>query len=181
MVPTPEGKRICPGVQGAANWNSSSYNPATKLVYVPNLEQCDTFTASAQKPEPFKGFSGGGAGPKPKDVGQFFLRAFDPVTGKRVWEYPMTGPATTWAGTVTTAGGLVFFGDDDGHLVAVDAKTGKHLWHFQTGESITASPITYLVDGKQYVAIASSTAVLTFGLFEPVVSTPVVRPRPQPR
>ncbi|MCC6536621.1 MAG: PQQ-binding-like beta-propeller repeat protein [Bryobacterales bacterium] len=181
MVPTPEGKLICPGVQGAANWNSSSYNPATKLVYVPNLEQCDTFTSSAQKPEPFKGFSGGGAGAKPKDVGQFFLRAIDPVTGKRVWEYPMTGPAVTWAGTVTTAGGLVFFGDDDGHLVAVDAKSGKHLWHFQMGEPLTASPITYAVDGKQYVAIASSTAVFAFGLFEPVQSTPVVRPRRLPR
>lgn len=180
IVPTPEGKLICPGVQGAANWNSSSYNPDTKLVYVPNLEQCDTFTSSAQKPEPYKGFSGGGAGPKPKDVGQFFLRAIEPTTGKRVWEYPMTGPAQTWAGTVSTAGGVIFFGDDDGHLVGLDAKTGKHLWHFQMGESVVASPITYAVDGKQYVAIASSSAIYTFGLFEPVVSTPVVKPRAIP-
>lgn len=178
MDPTPEGKLICPGVQGAANWNSSSYNPETKLVYVPNLEQCDTFTSSAQKPEPYKGFSGGGAGPKPKDVGQFFLRAIEPTTGKRVWEYPMTGPATTWAGTVSTAGGVVFFGDDDGHLVGLDAKTGRHLWHFQVGESIVASPISYVVDGKQYVTIASSSALYTFGLFEPVLSVPVVKPRP---
>ncbi len=181
MDPTPEGKLICPGVQGAANWNSSSYDPGAKLVYVPNLEQCDTFTSSAQKPEPLKGFSGGGAANKPRDRGQFFLRAIDPVTGKRVWEYPMTGPAETWAGTVSTAGGLVFFGDDDGHLVAVNASTGKHLWHFQTGESMVASPMSYSVDGKQYVAIASSTAVFAFGLFEPVQPTPVIKPRTLPR
>ena len=78
----------------------------------------------------------------------------------------MTGPAESWAGTVSTAGGVVFVGDDDGHLVAVDAKTGGHLWHFQTGEGLTASPITYAVDGKQYVAIASATAIFSFGLFE---------------
>ena len=65
--------------------------------------------------------------------------------------------AESWAGTVSTAGGVVFFGDDDGQLVAVDARTGKHLWHFQMGEGLTASPITYAVDGKQYVAIASAT------------------------
>ena len=79
----------------------------------------------------------------------------------------MTGPATAWAGTVSTAGGLVFFGDDDGYFVAVDAATGKHLWHYNMGEKITASPVTFSVDGKQYVSIAATTAVFTFGLFEP--------------
>jgi alcohol dehydrogenase (cytochrome c) len=79
----------------------------------------------------------------------------------------MTGPATAWAGTVSTAGGVVLFGDDAGHLVAADAKTGKHLWHFGTSQNITASPITYLVDGKQYVTICSATHVFTFGLFTP--------------
>ena len=80
----------------------------------------------------------------------------------------MTGPAESWAGTVSTAGGVIFFGDDDGHLVGLDARNGKHLWHFQMGEGLTASPITYAVDGKQYVAIASSTAIFSFGLFEPL-------------
>jgi alcohol dehydrogenase (cytochrome c) len=105
-------------------------------------------------------------------LGQFFLRAFDPTTGRRVWEYPMTGPAESWAGAFSTAGGIVFFGDDDGQLVAVDAKSGKHLWHFQMGEGLTASPITYMVDGKQHVAIASATAIFAFGLFEPVQAVP---------
>ncbi|MCS7025865.1 MAG: PQQ-dependent dehydrogenase, methanol/ethanol family [Bryobacteraceae bacterium] len=171
--PTPSGNRVCPGVRGATNWMSPSFNPATGLLYVVTLEQCDIFTSSAKEPEPKKNFSGGGAGPRPQDLGQFFLRAFDPKTGKRVWEYPMTGPAESWAGTVSTAGGVVFFGDDDGHLVAVDAKTGKHLWHFQMGEGLTASPITYAVEGKQYVAIASATAIFAFGLFEPAPSLPL--------
>ena len=171
--PTPTGNRVCPGVRGATNWMAPSFNPSTGLLHVVALEQCDIFTSSAKKPEPKKNFAGGGAGPKPVDLGQFFVRALDPKTGKRVWEYPMTGPAESWAGTVSTAGGVVFFGDDDGQLVALDAKDGKHLWHFQMGEGLTASPVTYAVDGKQYVAIASATAIFSFGLFEPASAVPL--------
>jgi alcohol dehydrogenase (cytochrome c) len=78
---------------------------------------------------------------------------------------------------VSTAGGVVFFGDDQGQLVGVDARSGQHLWHFSMGEGLTASPITYAVDGKQYVAIASSTAIFSFGLFEPAkpMQVPQVR------
>lgn len=173
--PTPNGNRVCPGVRGATNWMSPSFNPDTGLLYVVTLEQCDIFTSSAKEPEPKKHFAGGGAGPRPNEVGQFFLRAIEPTTGRRVWEYPMTGPGESWAGTVSTAGGVVFFGDDDGHLVAVDARTGKHLWHFQTGEGLTASPITYEAGGKQFVAIASATAIFAFGLFEPVDPVPLPR------
>lgn len=172
-VPTPNGNRICPGVRGATNWMSPTFDTATGWLYVVTLEQCDIFTSSSKEPEPKKTFSGGGAGPAPKDVGQFFLRAFDPRTGKRMWEYPMTGKAEAWAGTVSTAGGLVFFGDDDGQLVALDARSGKDLWHFSMGEGLTASPMTYAVDGKQYVAIASSTAIFSFGLFEPMAAMAV--------
>ena len=78
-----------------------------------------------------------------------------------------------WAGAVSTAGGVLFFGDDDGQLVALDAKTGKHLWHYNMGQKLTASPMTFSLDGKQYVSIASATDVLTFGLFEAAVSVPV--------
>ena len=159
---------------------SPSFNPATGLLYVVTLEQCDIFTSSAKEPEPKKSFAGGGAGPKPTEVGQFFLRAIEPATGKRVWEYPMTGPARSWAGTVSTSGGVVFFGDDDGQLVAVDARAGHHLWHFQMGEDLTASPITYAIDGKQYVAIASSSAIFSFGLFEPIQATPAPKVKLEP-
>ncbi len=172
-APTATGNLVCPGVRGATNWMSPSFNPATGLLYVVTLEQCDVFTSSSKEPEPKKNFAGGGAGAKPKDPGQFFLRAFDPKTGKRVWEYPMTGPAESWAGTVSTAGGVVFFGDDDGQLVGVDARTGKHVWHFNIGEGLLASPISYAVNGKQFVAIASSTSIVSFGLHEPVQAVPM--------
>ena len=78
----------------------------------------------------------------------------------------MSGPGVMWAGTVSTAGGVVFSGDDDGNLVAVDAKTGKDLWHFATGHSLFASPVTYMVGGKQYVTIATESDIFTFRLFD---------------
>ena len=166
--PTPTGNRICPSVRGATNWMSPSFDATTGLFYVMTLEQCDVYTSSSLEPEPKKNFSGGGAGPKPAEIGQFFLRAFDPATGSKKWEYPVVTPtAEAWSGTVSTAGGVVFFGDDQGQLVAVDSRTGESLWHFSMGEGLTASPITYAVDGKQYVAIASATAIFSFGLFEP--------------
>lgn len=172
--PTPEGNWVCPSVKGATNWMGHSYHPGTGLLYVLTLEQCGMYYRSAQKPEPMKNFSGGGA---TEEGGQVLLRALDPKTGKRVWEYPMTGVGRMWTGTVATAGGVLFTGDDDGHMVALDARNGKNLWHFNMGEGLTASPVTYSIDGKQYVAIASATAVFAFGLFEPAVGVepPLVR------
>ncbi|MEO7652549.1 MAG: PQQ-binding-like beta-propeller repeat protein [Bryobacteraceae bacterium] len=173
--PTPNGNRACPGVRGATNWMSPTYMPSTGWMYIVTLEQCDLYTSSSKEPEPKKSFSGGGAGPKRNEVGQFFLRAYDPKTGERKWEYPMTGPGESWSGTVSTEGGVIFFGDDDGQLVAVDARNGKHLWHFQMGEGLNASPVTYSVEGKQFVAIAASGGIYSFGLFEPAQSVPVLK------
>ncbi|MBY0504733.1 MAG: PQQ-dependent dehydrogenase, methanol/ethanol family [Bryobacteraceae bacterium] len=167
--PTPGGTRACPAVRGAANWMSPSFNPATGLLYLPTLEQCDIYFSSTKEPKPMIGFAGTGGESIPAEPGKFMLRAIDPCTGRRVWEYGLPGPATAWAGTVSTAGNVVFFGDDNGQLVAADARTGKHLWHFGTSQNITASPITYSVDGKQYVAICSASDVFAFGLFEPAV------------
>jgi alcohol dehydrogenase (cytochrome c) len=174
--PTPEGNWVCPSVKGATNWMGQSYNPITGLLYVLTLEQCGMYNSSSQEPVPMKNFAGGGA---TEEGGQVILRAIDPKTAKRAWEYPMVGFGRMWTGTVSTAGGVVFSGDDDGHLVALNARTGKHLWHFNMGELLTASPITYAVDGKQYVAIASATAIFSFGLFEPVeaVTPPVITTR----
>src|SRR5436305_1267003 len=146
---------------------SPSFNPSTGLMYVPTLEQCDVYTVSETIPEPMKEIMGGGSEPVGSQPGQFYLRAIDPISRSVKWEYPMTGPATMWAGTVSTAGGVIFFGDDDGQFVALDAKSGKHLWHYSFGQTITASPITYSVNGKQYVTIAAGADVFTFGLFDP--------------
>jgi alcohol dehydrogenase (cytochrome c) len=120
------------------------------------------------------GFAGTGGERPPRDDNRFILRALDPATGKRVWQYPMSGPTTMWAGTVSTAGGVVFFGDDDNHIVGLDAKNGQHLWHFNMGQPLFASPISYSVDGKQYIAIVSRTDVFSFGLFEAAKPIPLV-------
>jgi alcohol dehydrogenase (cytochrome c) len=174
LVPNAKGVKVCPSVRGASNWMSPSYNPATGLLYVPTLEQCDIISATSAPAETILGFAGGGGDQIPTEPGKFYLRAIDYKTGKRVWEYPMTGPGNAWAGTVSTASGIVFFGDDDGHLVAVDAKSGKHLWHYSTGQRLSASPITFEVDGKQYVSISAGTEIYTFGLFEPIKPVPVL-------
>lgn len=173
-APSPEGSFVCPTVWGAANWMSDSYDPATGWHYVMTMEACDVMTSSAVEPVPMIGF-GGTAGERPsRNDGRFVLRAIDPKTGERKWEYPISGETSSWAGTLSTAGRIIFSGDDDDHLIAIDSRTGKHLWHFNLGQPVHASPITYAVDGKQYVTIVSSTDVFTFGLFEPVESIPIV-------
>ena len=167
LEPSPSGVKVCPSVRGATNWMSPSINPALGLLYVVTLEMCDIYTGSAKEPVPSSGFRGGGNTQIPSEPGQFYLRALDSTTGEIRWEYKMTGPATMWAGTVSTAGGVVFTGDDDGALVALDARTGEHLWHFSMGNTLYASPMTFTADGKQYVTIATATDVFTFGLYEP--------------
>jgi outer membrane protein assembly factor BamB len=94
------------------------------------------------------------------------LRAIDSTTGEIRWEYPLPGPVYMWAGTLATAGGLVFSADADGDLVAVDARTGKDLWHFFMGSSLYSSAMTFSVGGKQYVSITAGTNLFTFSLFE---------------
>ena len=162
--PTLEGNWVCPSVKGATNWMGQTYHPGTELLYALTLEQCGWYSSSEQEPVPMKNFSGGGA---TAEGGQVILRAIDPQTGERAWEYPMTGFGRMWTGTVSTSTGVIFSGDDAGQLVALEAKTGRHLWNFNMGEELTASPVIYEVDGKQQVAIASATAIFAFGLFEP--------------
>jgi len=162
-VPTPEGNRVCPGAAGSTNWMSPTYDPLTKLFYVTAREQCDIF---ATAPQPYEaGHAYYGSAYFPNDEAQPFwgaLRALDPATGKVKWEWKHTSP--TWAGVLSTAGGLVFTGDAEGNVIALDAASGKVLWHFQCGSSVYSSPMSFAVGGKQYVAIAAGSALFTFGL-----------------
>jgi alcohol dehydrogenase (cytochrome c) len=163
-IPTAEGLYICPGINGATNWFSPSYNPETGLFYVLALENCNVFYA---KPQHFmKGETYYGTGTKlPRDEhSQKILLALSMADGKLVWRYPQIGRGESWGGTLTTAGGLVFFGDDAGSFEAVDAKTGRPLWHFNTGQGFHASPMTYAIDGVQYVAIAADGEIFSFSL-----------------
>ena len=176
--PTPDGNLVCPGIIGATNWFSPSYDPKTGLFYVMALEQCGIYTSSARPYTTGECYDGTAFDALPSDPGQFVLRALDLQTGTIQWEIPLTSDGSqisaggiaghSWPGTLATAGGLVFFGDDAGYLAAADSRTGKTLWHFSTGQSINASPMTYAVAGKQYVTIASGTDIFSFALFEPM-------------
>jgi len=94
------------------------------------------------------------------------LRAFDVRDGRIVWQLPQTGAVDSWGGVLSTAGGVVFFGEDSGSLMAADAATGKPLWSFQTSQLWKASPMTYLFDNTQYVAVAVGPNIIAFGLAE---------------
>jgi alcohol dehydrogenase (cytochrome c) len=162
--PTVQGTKACPSQEGATNWMSRAYNPATGLFYVMSEENCNIWTKSSAWWEPGKSFYGGALHEVPGEKSEKFLRALDLQTGKLVWEVPQTGTGLTWGGVLSTAGGVVFYGDDSGALAAVDAKTGKSLWHFQTSQFWKASPMTFMLNGKQYVSVAAGTNILTFGL-----------------
>jgi alcohol dehydrogenase (cytochrome c) len=96
--------------------------------------------------------------------GQKFLRALDIETGRIVWQVPQTGHGDTWSGVLATAGNLVFYGTDSGAFAAVDARDGTPLWHIDTSLRWKASPMTFAIAGKQYVAISSGPNVMCFGL-----------------
>ena len=155
--PTPLGVVSCPAVRGATNWYSTAFHPATRLLYVMAVEDC-TIYQQAQL---------GGYAPHrdPANPPAKFLRALDLETGKIVWEIEQVGPpAANYSGVLSTAGGLVFYGETGGGFAAVDAKTGKTLWHFETNEIWKGSPMTYRINGRQYVAIAAGGNVLAFAL-----------------
>jgi alcohol dehydrogenase (cytochrome c) len=163
-LPTKDGAYICPGVVGATNWFSPSYNPETGLLYVMALENCSQYFT---KPKPFtpgETFYGTGTKHPVGEGSQKILLALSPIDGKKVWQYPQVGRGNSWGGTLTTAGGLVFFADDAESFEAVHTETGRPLWHFNTGQPFSASPMTYAVDGVQYVTICAGSDVFTFTL-----------------
>ena len=164
LVPTAKGTYICPGVVGATNWYSPSYNPNTGLFYVMAVEGCNLYFASPRKFVKGETYYNTGVKVPPGEHFQKILVALSVADGKMVWRYPQVGRGDSWGGTMTTAGGLVFFADDTGSFEAVEAATGRALWHFNTGQHIHASPMSYSVDGVQYVAIAAGSDVLTFAL-----------------
>ncbi|HEY7212278.1 MAG TPA: PQQ-dependent dehydrogenase, methanol/ethanol family [Bryobacteraceae bacterium] len=164
VAPSASGTLICPDMTGATNWFSPSYNPSTHLLYFMALESCQLFYVKPQEFAEGREFYATGVKHAPGEHGQKILLAYNPVTGKLSWQYPQTGLARSWGGTMTTAGGLVFFGNDAEAFEAVDARTGQSLWHFNTGQAMHASPMSYAVNGKQYMAIASGSDVFTFAL-----------------
>jgi alcohol dehydrogenase (cytochrome c) len=166
VKPTPDGTNICPGYGGATNWYSPSFNESTGLMYFMTLEQCQTYFSAPvpQRFEPGKEFYSTGVKRTPGENSQKILLAYDIGKGSIAWKYPQVGSSHSSGGTMTTAGGLMFFGDDAQSFEAVDARNGNPLWHFNTGQDISASPMTYSVEGRQYVAIAAGSGIFAFAL-----------------
>ncbi|HKE24911.1 MAG TPA: PQQ-binding-like beta-propeller repeat protein, partial [Bryobacteraceae bacterium] len=177
-VPTPEGTPTCPDIRGAANWMSTAYNPATGLYYLMSIENCGMYRSTQfglnVGPAAGGGRGGGAGGGRGGtlfsvpggDPPQRFLRAIDIQTGEVVWEVEQKVPAANYGGVLSTAGGVVFYSESTGGFAAVDAKTGHTLWHFETSQPPKASPMTYVVNGRQYVAIASGPNIISFALPE---------------
>lgn len=164
IQPSSEGTRICPGFTGATNWYSPAYNPATHLFYFFALEDCGMFFL---KPEKFvlgRTYYATGVRRIRGFQREKILLAYNPETNAFAWRYPQIGDGGSSSGVMTTAGGLVFFGDDSESFEAADAKTGKPLWHFTVGQRFHASPMSYAVLGKQYVAIAVGSDIFSFAL-----------------
>jgi len=162
--PSANGTRTCPGFAGATNWFSPSYHPASKFFFFIANEDCSIYSL---KPENFKEgqtYYATGVRHSAMDRGQKILLAYDLESGKPAWRYVQTGEGYSSAGTMTTAGNLLFFGDNTQSFEAVDPRNGKPLWHFNTGQTIHASPMSYTVLRKQYVTIAAGSDVFSFAL-----------------
>jgi len=164
VMPTANGARICPGVSGATNWYSPSYDPGSHVFYFMVLDSCDIYLLHAEQFIPGQTYYATGTKHSRVDASRKTLLAYSLDADKPIWKYPQIGSAQSSGGTMTTAGGLVFFGDDNRSFEAVDAHSGAALWHFNTGQDIHASPMSYAVNGNQYVAIAAGSNVFSFGL-----------------
>ena len=165
-VATPEGSLVMPTVLGATNWYPPSYSPSTGLFYIAGWENSGTINYLGKRsrdtgitPMPDVKLL---ANPRMDSDAYGVVRAFDPTTGQKKWEYKMGD--TTWAGVLTTASDLLFSGGRDGYFFALNAKTGELLWRMSLGGQVNSGPMTYSVNGKQYVAIAAGTSLFAFAL-----------------
>ena len=162
--PTDAGSDVCPAIRGATNWWATSYHPGTKLFYLLAHESCMTYTKNDRDWQRGRSWLGGTVRLADGSPNQKFIRAIDIQTGRTVWSYAQTGKAQTYSGVLSTDGDLVFFGEDSGAFAALDARSGTPLWHFQANQDWKASPMTYMVGGRQYVAIASGLGFWAFAL-----------------
>jgi alcohol dehydrogenase (cytochrome c) len=182
LTPQPEGKPTYPGVQGGTNWYSPSYSPRTGLFYLSAWEDYATiFVSEGVDYSPGQRYLGGRptspipGSPNPglrgapintwtEAAGHGSVMALDIRTGQKKWKFDMTD--VTDAGILTTASDLLFTGGREGYFHALDARTGALLWKTSVGGQVAAAPITYRVDGKQFVAIAAGHALFVYGLRE---------------
>jgi alcohol dehydrogenase (cytochrome c) len=166
---------VSPGNHGGTSWNSPSYTPRTGLFYIPAWESTSSyFVKSAVEYKEGQNYAGGSArsevpfdwspGPnlRTENEGYGAIRAIDPKTGEKKWEFKMAD--VTDAGVLTTASDLLFSGGREGYFFALDARSGKPLWKAALGGGIAAGPMTYSVNGKQYVAVSAGNGLFVFAL-----------------
>jgi alcohol dehydrogenase (cytochrome c) len=176
--PSPEGNEVWPGVQGGTNWYAPTFSPRTGLFYLTAWDDYHgTYFSWDQEYEQGKWYAGGAVKAvvpatrredqfrRPHDAGYAAVRAINPLTGEKVWDFRMTDMSES--GLLTTASDVLFSGSREGYFYALHAKTGKLLWKRYLGGAVLASPITYTVDGRQHVAIASGHSLFTFALPKP--------------
>ncbi len=165
MDPTEEGIEVYPSIAGATNWNSPSFSPATGLFYTFASDAADSVYKREDEYEEGDLYLGGYF--KEADYSESFvaaIRALDPITGELRWEYELDTTDQWRAGILTTAGGLLFSGSGDGYVFALDDRTGEDLWHMNVGGHVHAAPMTFSVDGRQYVSVSANHALFTFTL-----------------
>jgi alcohol dehydrogenase (cytochrome c) len=170
-IPTKEGELIMPTVLGATNWAPPSYSPRTGLFYVSAWENTGTMAIEGQFPRA-AGVAGTGGTPmgqstltpnlKNEDDGFGVIRALDAKTLDKKWEFRMND--ITWGGVLTTGADLLFSGGKEGYFFALDARTGTLLWKASLGGQINSGPMSYSVNGKQYVTVAAGNALFAFAL-----------------
>ena len=167
---SPEGSFfVYPSLVGGTNFQAPSYSAATGWFYLQYRENGQVYVSTPESFEAGRQYIGRNraspsAGPKPGEpASSAGIKALDPETGKTIWDFKIFQGSLT-NGVLATAGNVVFGAIRDGNLVALDAKSGEHLWHFQTGASVAASPISYGVDGRQFIAIAAGNTVYAFAL-----------------
>jgi alcohol dehydrogenase (cytochrome c) len=166
-TPDEKGELTCPDITGGTNFWPPSFDPTSRLFFVNAREVCATYYAWKPDYTPGERFTGGaGQRARGKDMPAFgALRAIDPTTGDRRWEFKYLSPST--AGLLTTASNLIFSGDNDGNLLALDSRNGKLLWRYQMGSNLHGtSAITYMLDGRQFVLVPAGTTLTAWALPE---------------
>ena len=160
-----DGSKGClPDQWGSTNYMPPSYDPALKLFFVTVRETCAEYMPVKEEIVPGR-ISNSGTVRRDAEHSYGVLRAIDPLTVERKWEFKY--PTPTMAGVMSTASGVVFAGDNEGNFMAFDGRTGKNLWFYPTGSPIWgAAPMTFMIDGRQQVVIGSGTAITAFTIPE---------------
>jgi alcohol dehydrogenase (cytochrome c) len=163
--PSDQGALVYPDDDGTANWFNPSYSPSAGLFYQSVREKGAYYFRTESPYVPGRAYLGASKRNIPKEEPYGTIRAWRPLSGEQVWEFRLHSPP--WGGLLATAGGLVFSGSMEGDFFALDDRNGKVLWRVQTGGEIWSNPMSYLWEGRQHIAIASGSALLTFTLDEP--------------